>query len=97
MKKNMDRNPPEVVSYQEMILGKRKDKIKTSTIPLEGAFSLPKEAVKSTEYISFDIKLEDTLFRSKSKSNLSQIVFDIERFKTFIPSTYFKDSLFSKK
>ena len=44
---NPNKNPPKVISDPKNILGKKKQKIESSTIPLEISFSLPKEGVKS--------------------------------------------------
>ena len=64
-------------------------------IPLiNRSISFPKEGVISVEDLEFDEKFEQSLFRSKSDSDLSQIVFYQERFNTFIPST---SSIFSKE
>jgi hypothetical protein len=40
--------------------------------------------VKSIDGLDFDIKFEQTLFRSRSKSNLTQILFDENKFQSFI-------------
>ena len=48
----------------------------------------------SVEDLEFDEKFQLYLFKSKSYSYLTQIVFDLERFNTFIPNT---SSQFSKQ
>ena len=58
-------------------------------ISLNRSISFPKEGVISVEDLEFDEKFELSLFKSKSDSNLNQIVFDIERFNTFISTTSF--------
>ena len=63
-------------------------------ISLNILVSLPKEGVIRVEDLEFDEKFELSLFRSKSDSDLTQIVFDLERFNTFIPTT---SSQFSKE
>ena len=75
------------------MLGKKKTHDDTS-ISLNRSISLPKERVISVENLEFDEKLELSLFRSKSDSDLTQIFFDLERFNTFIPGT---SSHFSKQ
>ena len=47
--------------------------------------SFPKGGVKIIDDLEFDIKFEQSLFRSKSKSDLTEIVFDKKKFQTFIP------------
>ena len=54
---------------------------------LNRSVSLPKEGVISVEDLEFDKKFDLYLFKSKLDWYLSQIVFDIERFNTFIPTT----------
>ena len=46
--------------------------------------SLPKGGVKNIDSLEFDIKFEQSLFRSKSKSDLTEILFDEKKFQTFI-------------
>ena len=73
----------------------RKKKAQNGTcISLNRLVSLPKEGVISVEDLQFDEKFELSLFKSKSDSDLSQIVFDIEIFNTLIPTI---SSHFSKK
>ena len=43
---------------------------------------LPEVGVK---YISFYLKFEQSLFRSKFDLDLNEVIFDIQRFNTFIP------------
>ena len=93
-RKNPNPNPIlELVEDPEKLL--RKKKVQNGTgISLNTSISLPKEGVISVEDLEFDEKFELSLFKSKSESNLSQIVFDIEIFKTFVPPT---SSQFSKQ
>lgn len=46
--------------------------------------SLPKDGVKSIEDLDFDLKFEQTLFRTRSESNLNEIIFDEKRFHDLI-------------
>ena len=88
MRKNLDPNPiSELVEDPEKLLRKKKIQVDTC-IPLrDRSISLAKEGFISVEYLEFDEKFEKSLFRSKSDSDLSQIVFYLEIFNTFIPST----------
>jgi hypothetical protein len=38
----------------------------------------------SIEYLEFDVKFEQTLFKTKSESCLSKAIFDKKRFQDFI-------------
>ena len=55
---------------------------------------MPKDGVISVEGLKFDEKFVLSLFICKSYLYLTQIVFDLERFNTFIPNT---SSHFSKE
>jgi hypothetical protein len=68
----------------EKLLHKRKEKASDSGIFLDRNLSLPKDGVKSIDDLEFDIKFEQTLFRSKSESNLTEILFDEKKFQSFI-------------
>ena len=54
---------------------------------LHRSISFPKEGVISVDDIQFDEKFELSLFESRVYSDLSQVVFDQEKFNSFIPST----------
>jgi hypothetical protein len=47
--------------------------------------SLPKDDAPSIDDLDFDALFEQTMFRSKSKSSLDDIVFDQKRFQALIP------------
>jgi hypothetical protein len=82
------RNPdPEVaipVSDPEKIVHKRKEKAISLVLCLDMYLSFPKYGVTSIEYLDFDVKFEKTLFRTKSESCLSEIIFDEKRINVFI-------------
>ena len=46
--------------------------------------SFPKGGLKIIDDLEFDIKFEQSLFRSKSESDLTEILFDEKKFQTFI-------------
>ena len=93
-RKNPYPNPIlELVEDPKKLLRKKKDQNGTS-ISLNRSISLPKEGVISVEDLEFDEKFELSLFKSKSQSDLSQTIFDIEKFKTLVPTT---SSQFSKQ
>ena len=91
---NPDPDFYEPVDDLENILRFRKQSHNSQSPVLERSFSLESEPVKTVDGIKFDLKLEQSLFRSKSDSDLSEVVIDIPSLNTFIP----KDcSGFSKK
>ena len=82
-RKNPEPNPIlELVEDPEKLLRKKKSQNGTN-ISLNRSVSLPKEGIISVEDLEFDEKFELSLFKSKSNSYLSQIVFDIERFNFY--------------
>jgi hypothetical protein len=82
------RNPdPEVVipvSDPEKIVHKRKEKKISPVLCLDRYLSLPKDGVTSIEDLDFDVKFEQTLFRTKYESCLNEIIFDKKRFQYLI-------------
>jgi len=55
----------------------------------------PKDGVKSIEDLDFEIKFEQTLFRTKSESKLNEIIFDEKRFQDLIFATCIKPLVIS--
>jgi hypothetical protein len=93
MRKNPDPNRPKVVEDLEKIL-RGSSKTDKGTFHLQRSLSLPAKCIKSIDNIIFYDKFEQTLFKSKSGSNLSQVIFDPERLTSF---TLRSSSKFSKK
>ena len=80
---NPDPNPPDIVDDLENFLRKTKHKNQRFTpIKLEKSPSLPKDGVLSIEDLYCDLKFEQTLFRTKSESDLTAIVIDNNFLKT---------------
>ncbi len=76
-RRNPDSNPPEVVDDLEKFLEKTKNKFeKFIPIRLERSPSLPMDGVLSLEDLYFDLKFENSLFRSKSETDLDSTVVD---------------------
>jgi hypothetical protein len=75
-RRNPDPEPIASMFDPEKLLHKRKEKTIKSFSYLERNLSLPKDGVKSIDDLDFDLKFEQTLFRSKSESNLNEIIFD---------------------
>jgi hypothetical protein len=74
------------VSNPEKLLHKRKERTIDSVSYLDINLSLPKDGVKSIDDLDFDLKFEQTLFRSRSESNLNKIIFDEKKFQSLIPT-----------
>ena len=72
----------------------RKQSHNSQNLVFERSFSLESEPVKTLDGIKFDLKFEQSLFRSKSNSDFSEVVIDIPALNTFIPKDF---SGFSKK
>jgi hypothetical protein len=51
---------------------------------LDRSSSLSKDGTQSTDDLEFDAFFEQTLFRSKSETNLDEIVFDQKRFQALV-------------
>ena len=83
-----------MIEDPERILRKKKNKIDSSIPLISRSVSFPKEGVISVDDLQLDIKFEHSLFRSKSNSDLSQIIFYQEIFNTYIPRNI---SIFSKE
>jgi hypothetical protein len=72
------------VSDPEKIVHKRKERPISPVFCLDRYLSFPKDGVKSIEDLDFDLKFEQTLFRTKSESSLNEIIFDEKRFQDLI-------------
>lgn len=84
-RRNPDPNPPEVVEDLEKILRRNNNKTDKETFHLQRSLSLPAEGIQSIDDIIFNEKFEQMLFRCKSCPDLSQVIFDQERFISFTP------------
>jgi len=88
MGSNPDPNPPSVVDDPENILRKQRPQSKEvehGTPSLVRSTSLAAKLV-SFQDLSFDIKFELSLFRSKSESSLLETFFDPSEFETYLSS-----------
>ena len=74
-RRNPSPNPPKVVEDPERILRRSNNKADKGIFHLQGSLSLPVEGIKDINDIIFDQKFEQTLFRSKSSLDLSQVIF----------------------
>ena len=93
-RRNPDPDPKTPVEDPERIL-KTKKKSNQSDIPIfKRSISLSSNPIKTVDGIKFDLKFEQSLFRSKSFSDLSEVVIDILGLNTFVRKEF---SGFSKK
>jgi hypothetical protein len=83
-KENPDPNPTEPVYNPEKILHKTKEKTSNPFYFLDIILSLPKDDVQSIDDLEFDKLFKKTLFRSKSNTNLDEIVFYQKRFQALV-------------
>ena len=91
---NLDPNPPKAVQNPNKILKKSSSKVGKETYQLHKSTSLPDEGVEVVDEITFDLKFEHSLFRSKFEFDLGHIVFDP---KLLVPITPKRFSNFSGK
>lgn len=90
---NSNPNPPTIVDDPEKLLKKPKTPIPESEPrKLVKTTSLPDQGL-IVEDICFDIQFEQSLFQSKFESSLSEVIFDLIKFDSYLPSA---KSLFSK-
>ena len=68
-----------VVENHERILRRSNNKYDKSIFHLQKSLSLPTESAKSIENIILDKETDQSLLKSKSTSELSQIIVDLER------------------
>jgi hypothetical protein len=83
---NPDPNPIEPVCDPEKLLCRTREKVSDPFYYLDRIMSLPKDDAQSIDDLEFDALFEQTLFRSKSETNLDEIVFDQKRFQALIPN-----------
>ena len=93
-RRNRDPDPKTPVEYLERILKTKKQGNQQDIRVFQRSISLSSNPIKIVDGIKFDLKFEQSLFRSKSDSNLSELVIDIPELNTFVPK---KNSRFSKK
>ena len=85
---NPDPNPPIAVENPEKILRKSSSKVGKETYELYKSTSLPVEGVESIDEVTFDLKFKHSLFKSKSESDLSHIVFDPKLLNPITPKSF---------
>jgi hypothetical protein len=68
----------------EKLLHKRKERVIDWGIFLDIILSLLEDRVKRIDDLDFDIKFEQTLFRSKLESNLKEVLFHEKKFQSLI-------------
>jgi hypothetical protein len=70
-----------LVSDPDKIVHKRKQNPTNLVLCLDKYLYFPKDGVTSIEDLDFDLKFEQTLFRTKYESCLNEIIFDEKRFQ----------------
>ena len=68
---NLDLNPSIAVENPEKTFRKSSSKVGKETYQLYKSTSLPPEGVESIDEVTFDLKFEHTLFKSKSESDVN--------------------------
>ena len=96
-KKNPDPNPTKPVDNPKKILGERKKKNSPSSPLLKRSISLSEETIQTIEYLHFDLQFENSLFRFKSDSYLSQVIVNIPSLLTFVPKYFHSISKTNKQ
>ena len=91
---NPDPDPQSPVEDPERILKAKKTSDQSNLPVFQRSTSLVIDFVKTLDGLKFDLKFQHSLFRSKSDSDLSEVVIDIPALNTFIPKDF---SGFSKK
>jgi len=79
-----DPNPTEPVYDPEKILCKNIEQALDPFYFLDKILSLPKDGVQSIDNLEFDELFKQTLFSSKSKTSLDEIVFDQKIFQALV-------------
>ena len=74
----------------EKIVHKRKERPIIPSFHLYRYLSLPKYGVTRIENLEFDVKFEQTLFKTKYESCLNKFIFDKKRFQDLILHAYTK-------
>jgi hypothetical protein len=77
-------NPTEPVYDLEKILCNTREKVPDPFYYLDKSMSLPKDDAQSIDDLEFDEFFEQTMFRSKSETNLDEIVFKHKRLQALI-------------
>ena len=87
-RRNPDLDPKTPVEDSERIL-KAKKQSDQSYLPLfQRSTSLASDSIKTLDGLKFHIKFEQSLFRSKSDSDLSEVVIDIPSLNTSFPKYF---------
>ena len=96
-RKNPDPNPTKLVDNPYMILGEGKKKNLIYPPLLTRSTSLSIEVVQTLQDLQFDYKFQHSLFRSKSDSDLKELVEDLSSVLTFVPKNYCSTSQKNKQ
>jgi hypothetical protein len=84
-RENPNPNHVEPVSSPEKLLCRTREKALDPFYYMYISISLPKDGAQSIDNLEFDTLFQKTLFKSKSKTSLDDIVLDQKRFQAMIP------------
>jgi hypothetical protein len=76
------------MSDPEKLVHKRKENLVALVLRPDRYLSFPKDGVTSIKDLEFDVKFEQSLFRTKSESRLDETIFDETRFQDLIVATF---------
>ena len=94
IRSNLNPNPQELAKDPKIIMKFRKQFDNPQTHVLERFVSFESEPIKTLDGLKFDIKFEQSMFRSKSDLDLSEVIVSIPHLNTFTPKNFYG---FSKK
>ena len=83
-RRNPNPDPKTPVEDPERILKSKKQSNQRDIPVFQRFISLSSYPIKTVGGIKFDLKFEQSLFRSKLDSDLSEVVIDIPRLNTFV-------------
>ena len=87
-RRNPDPDPKTLVEDPERILKEKKQSDQSDLPIFQRSTSLVSDSIKILDSLKFDLKFEQSLFRSKSYSDLSEVVVDIPGLNTFVPKDF---------
>ena len=91
-RKNIDPNPIELIDNVEKLLGEGKTNNILSSPLLTRSIFLSQEDVQTLDDLQFDFKFQHSLFKSKSDSDISQVIVVIPTLLTFAPKKFYSIS-----
>lgn len=87
-RRNPDLDPKTLVEDPERILKAKKQSDQSALPIFQRSTSLASNSIKTLYGLKFDLKFEQSLFKSKSNLDLSEVVVDIPRLNAFVPKKF---------